>query len=210
MPDVRSIAAAFGGTVNDVVLAAVTGAFRDLLRRRGEVPRTDSVRALVPVSVRSATEMSEVDNRISLMLPRLPVDLMTSSARFAAVQHRMAVLKTGGEVLGGSALLGLARFLPFAPVSLGVRVAAALPQRSVAAVATNVPGPHRALSVLGKPVVDLYPYVPIAMCVRTGIAVSTYGERMTFGITTDRDSSPEPGFLGKAVEHELAALLASR
>lgn len=210
LADVRAVAGKTGGTVNDVVLAAVTGAFRDLLRRRGETPGSSAVRALVPVSVRAATDKSTVDNQISLMLPRLPVDLVTPSARLSAVRHRMSVLKTGGEASGGSALIGLARFLPFAPMAFGVRVAAALPQRSVVAVATNVPGPSRSLSVLGRPVVDLYPYVPIAVRVRTGIAVLTYGDRMTFGITTDRDSSPEPGFLGKAIEHELAALSASR
>ncbi|MFD9890062.1 wax ester/triacylglycerol synthase family O-acyltransferase [Amycolatopsis sp. NPDC059027] len=208
LSEVHAASSALGVTVNDVVLAAVAGAFRDLLRRRGERPRPGSLRTLVPVSARTGTEPAIVDNRISVMLPRLPVDLPSPAARLTAVHHRMSALKTSGETAGGIALTGLARLVPFAPLSFGMRAAARLPQRSVVAVATNVPGPRSPLSVLGRPLVDLYPYVPIALRVRTGVAVLTYCDRLTFGITTDLDSAPERGYLGKAVEHELAALLA--
>ena len=62
-------------SVNDVALAAVTGGFRRLLLSRGEIPDAYAVRSLVPVSTRAPGEESITDNRVSLMLPYLPVDM---------------------------------------------------------------------------------------------------------------------------------------
>ncbi|MBF6235453.1 wax ester/triacylglycerol synthase family O-acyltransferase, partial [Nocardia farcinica] len=75
LDDIHRVRAEFGGTVNDIALVAVTAALRAMLLARGERPRPDTIRVLTPVSTRSANARGRLDNRVSVMLPLLPVDL---------------------------------------------------------------------------------------------------------------------------------------
>lgn len=90
MSDVQTVRHHLGGTVNDVALAAVTGGFRALLLSRGEAPSEHTLRSLVPVSTRAPGAESVLDNRVSLLLPYLPVDLNDPRERLAAVQERVS------------------------------------------------------------------------------------------------------------------------
>lgn len=204
LDDVHDVCRAFEVTVNDVALAAVSGAFRALLRRRGERPVPDAMRALVPISVRG--DHGTVDNEVSLMLPLLPVDVPDPVGRLVAVHRRSAALKASKEAEAGAALTGVAASAPFAPIAWAVRLAAGLPQHNVVSVVTNVPGPRTPLRLLGREVTDLYPYVPVALRLRTGVAVFSYRDKLNFGITLDFASAPDTGFLAKAIENELSAL----
>ncbi|WAL68950.1 wax ester/triacylglycerol synthase family O-acyltransferase [Amycolatopsis cynarae] len=206
LPKVVAIAKAFDVTVNDVVLAAITAAYRELLLSRGEEPAADSVRTLVPVSVRREVEIGRMDNQVSLMLPLLPVDVADPALRLVTVHRRLAELKGHREAEAGVAVTTSARYGPYAPLAWTIRAAARLPHRNVVSVATNVPGPRHTLSVLGREVTDLYPYVPIAMRLRTGVAVLTYRDRMSFGITADAGTAPEPGLMSAAIERDLTTL----
>ena len=73
LDDVGTIRRAFGGTVNDVVLAAVTGGYRALLLARGEDTDQAVVRSLVPISTRTEGAHGLLDNRVSALLLELPV-----------------------------------------------------------------------------------------------------------------------------------------
>ncbi|MEV2225924.1 wax ester/triacylglycerol synthase domain-containing protein [Nocardia vinacea] len=75
LSDVREVGSAFGVTVNDIVLATVAAAYRRLLLRRGEDPTGDKLRILVPVSMRPMDAKYILDNRVSAMLPHLPIDI---------------------------------------------------------------------------------------------------------------------------------------
>ncbi|TNC19340.1 wax ester/triacylglycerol synthase family O-acyltransferase [Amycolatopsis alkalitolerans] len=204
LPTVAGIAKAFDATVNDVVLAAISGALREVLLDRGEEPAADSVRALVPVNVRSGP--SALDNQVSLMLPLLPVDVADPALRLVSVHRRLAGLKDRKEAEAGAAVTTAAGHGPFAPVAWAIRAAAKLPQRNIVTVTTNVPGPRHKLSMLGREIVALHPYVPIALRLRTGVAILTYQDKLSFGITTDADSAPKTRLLAETIEHELAAL----
>jgi diacylglycerol O-acyltransferase len=203
LSDVKAAARTFDVTMNDVLLAAVTGGFRELLLHRGEIPAADSVRTLVPVSVRTA---STVDNEVSLLLPLLPVDVPDPVQRLVHVHQRLGALKAGKEAESGALLTASATHGPFAPIAWAIRAAAHLPQRNIVTVTTNVPGPVKPLSVLGREIVAMYPYVPIALRVRTGVAMLSYAGRLSFGITADADTVPETDFLAKAIEREVLTL----
>src|SRR5690606_31612927 len=73
LAEVKRVGKAFGGTVNDVVLAAVTTSFRELLVSRGEDVSTARVKSLVPVSTRGSDGRGVPDNRVSAILYDLPV-----------------------------------------------------------------------------------------------------------------------------------------
>jgi diacylglycerol O-acyltransferase len=207
LPEVQAVSQAFAVTVNDVVLASVTGALRALLLHRGEEPTHDAVRALVPVSVRAMGDEVILDNRISLMLPLLPVDIADPVERLRAVHTQLAELKASKEAEAGAAVTSLARHEPFAPISWTVRIVTRLPQRTIVTVATNVPGPRQPLYVAGRRILEILPYVPIAIRMRTGIAALSYCDQLTFGLTLDYDSAPEVDLIGGAIAHSLAELL---
>ena len=83
--DIRAVRAAHGVTVNDVALAVVAGGFRHPARvARGDAD-PHALRSLVPVSMRAPGEESVPDNRVSLMLPFLPVDVADPVERLAVV-----------------------------------------------------------------------------------------------------------------------------
>lgn len=208
LPEVVGVGRAFGVTVNDVVLAAVSGAFRKLLLHRGERPAADTVRTLVPVSVRADGD-DTLDNRVSLLLPFLPVDIEDPVEALAEVHTRLAEAKAAGEAEAGASITALAAHEPFGAVSLAIRLGFRLPQRSIITVTTNVPGPREPLFVLGRKVIELLPYVPIAIRMRIGVAVLSYCDKLDFGITADYDGAPEVGLLAAAIQDSTADLVAA-
>ena len=207
LDDIKRVGRAHGATVNDVALTAVSGGFRRLLLSRGEDPDAHALRSLVPVSTREPGAESIPDNRVSLMLPFLPVDVESPGDRLDAVRQRIRALRGAHEPVAGGSFTSLAELGAFPPVSLGMRLALHLPQRQIAAVTTNVPGPRRTLYALGRPCVAMLPYVPIADRVRIGVAMFSYRDTLCFGLTGDYDSTPDLQVLADGIDESMAELL---
>jgi WS/DGAT/MGAT family acyltransferase len=207
LADIRIVRHRLGGSVNDVALTAVTGGFRRLLLSRSEAPTAHTLRSLVPVSTREPGSASVPDNRVSLMLPYLPVDLREPRDRLAAVRARMQTLRAAGEPEAGNSLSTLAAYGPFPPVSLGIRLSLHVPQRQIATVTTNVPGPRNTLYALGREVQEILPYVPIASRVRIGVAMFSYRDALSFGITGDYQSVPDITVLADGISESMTELL---
>jgi WS/DGAT/MGAT family acyltransferase len=207
LDDVKTIKRALGGTVNDVVLAAISGGFRALLLARGEQPGPHMVRSLVPVSVRAPGEEDVYENQVSALLADLPVHIADPVGRLAAVQAELAALKNSNEAMLGQALISLGRYTPFPYASWLVRLGFGLPQRDIVTVTTNVPGPRQPLYGMGRRILEIIPYVPIATTLRTGVSIFTYCDQVTFGITGDFDANPDLDVLARGIEDGLAELL---
>lgn len=167
LKDVDTVCRAFGATLNDVALAAITDSYRTVLLRRGEKPRRSSLRTLIPVPVRSPDAMNRTDIRVSAMHPSLPVDVDDPVKRLQLVHARMDKIKDSGERQAASTFAAMSNYLPFVLSAWTIRLLTRLPQRSVVTLATNVPGPRQRLRVLGHPVVEVLPIPPIAMQLRT-------------------------------------------
>jgi diacylglycerol O-acyltransferase len=200
LSDVKAIKRELGGTVNDVVLAAISSGFRALLLSRGEQPQPHMVPSLIPVSLRAPGEENLYDNRVSVVLANLPVHLADPLDRFTAIEREMSGLKAVKEASAAEALITLGRFIPFPLASFTVRLAYRLPQREIVTVTTNVPGPQQPLYCLGRRLVEIIPYVPIATSLRTGVSIFTYCGQMTFGITGDYATTPDIGVLARGIE----------
>ena len=209
LDDVKKIKRELGGTVNDVVLAAISGGFRALLLARGEQPQPHMVRSLVPVSVRAPGEEGIYGNQVSAVLADLPVHVPGSAERLAAVQTKLQALKATNEAVAGEALVALGRYSWYPLASWWVRLAFALPQREVVTVTTNVPGPGQPLYGMGRRLLEIIPYVPIATTVRTGISIFSYNGNVTFGITGDFASNPDLDVLARGIEQGVSELLAA-
>jgi len=207
LDDVKTIKRALGGTVNDVVLAAISGGYRALLLARGEEPGPHMVRSLVPVSVRAPGEENLYDNRVSAILADLPVHIADPVERLTAVQAELQALKTSNEAMLGQALTSLGRYTLFPFASWWVRLGFGLPQRDIVTVTTNVPGPQQPLYGMGRRIVEIIPYVPIATTLRTGVSIFTYCGHVTFGITGDFAANPDLDVLARGIEDGMAELL---
>jgi diacylglycerol O-acyltransferase len=95
-------------------------------------------------------------------------------------------------------------------VDFGIRMALRIPQRAIVTVTTNVPGPREQLYLLGRPIREILPYVPIAERMRIGVSVFTYGGQAAIAVTTDFASVPEADRLAGDVVTEVNALAAAR
>jgi diacylglycerol O-acyltransferase / wax synthase len=207
LDDVKTIKNELGGTVNDVVLAAISSGFRALLQARGEEPGPHMVPSLVPVSLRGTGEENIYENRLSVVVANLPVHLADPRERLEAVRAELSALKSSREAAVGEALLALARVVPYPLASMAVRLAYGLPQHEIVTVTTNVPGPGQPLYAMGRKLVEVIPYVPIATTLRTGISIFSYCGTLTFGITGDYDSTPDLELLAHGIEEGIAELL---
>ncbi|MDI9914462.1 wax ester/triacylglycerol synthase family O-acyltransferase [Rhodococcus sp. IEGM 1379] len=209
MHDVRTICSTFDVTVNDVALACVTSSLRSLLLHRNEDPSRNAVRTLVPVSVRSSNNGTSPHNEVSLMLPFLPVDTEDPLDRLQLIHRRLSRHKRGGESGSGQSITAAAQYAPFMSSAWFVRLAMRVPQRSIVTVVTDIPGPTDKRRLMGRDIVSIYPYVPIAVRLRLGFAILSYHDQLTFGITADYDSVSEIDLLSQSLEQEVDVLLRS-
>ncbi|HEU4362926.1 MAG TPA: WS/DGAT domain-containing protein, partial [Mycobacterium sp.] len=209
LDDVRQVCDAFDVTVNDVALAALTEGYRDMLVRRGERPLPESLRALVPVSIRTTDALDKTDNRVSVMLPYLPVEEENPLLRLRMVHSRLTRTKSTGQRQAGSAFVSAANHLPFALTAWAVRLLTRLPQHGVTTLTTNVPGPSEALHVMGRKVIGVLPVPPIALQLRSGVAMLSYADHLYFGILADFDTMPDVDEFSRSVETAVARLVAT-
>ena len=206
LADVEQVCRKFDVTINDVALAAITEGYRSVLLHRGEEPRPDSLRTLVPVSVRPPDSADKPGNRISIMLPYLPVDEDDPIQQLRAVHSRMTRTKQGGQRQAGNMAVSVTGYVPFMLSSWLIRLLTRLPQRGIVTLATNVPGPHRRLEMMGHTVSRLLPIPPIALQLRTGVAVMSYADDLVFGITADYDAGADIDTLADGINIAVARL----
>lgn len=196
-----------GGSLNDVVLAAVGGGLRALLMERGERLPSDLVlRVLVPVSTRSRSEHGMLGNRVSALMAPLPVGIGDPAARLEAVVGEMRRLKSRPEAEAMGRLLGAANALP--AVAAHLITLAAERQPFVNLVVTNVPGPPVPLFAAGARMLEAFPVVPIAANLTVGVAVLSYDGALTLTLTADDVACPDVDVLADGIDASLAGYLA--
>lgn len=207
LADYKRIRRVHGGTVNDVVLAVVAGALRAWLLARGEpVAPGSTIRAMVPVSIRSDENRGEMGNRVSSYFVDLPVGTADPVARLHAVTSAMATHKANAEAVGADALVQLAGFAPPTMALLGARVASAMTRHLFNVVVTNVPGPQFALYAAGAKMLEMYPVVPLAKGQAVAIGLTSYNGGVFYGLNADRDAMPDLAVLAECLEHAVAEL----
>jgi WS/DGAT/MGAT family acyltransferase len=206
LDDLRAVRNAHGGTVNDVLLTGVTGALREWLMSRGEpVIGSTSVRALVPVSVR--TEEDATGSRVNSFLVDLPVGEPNPRVRLARISYSMRGLTQPGQSVGADTLSALSGFAPPTMHALGARAASGLSRRLFNLVVTNVPGPQTPLYAGGARMVEVFPVVPLARGQGLAIGLTSYAGTVYFGLNADRDSVSDVDVLADLIEQEIASLV---
>jgi diacylglycerol O-acyltransferase len=200
----KRIKDALGGTVNDVVLAVVTGALRTWLHGRGVRTEGLELRALVPVSIRTEDERGELGNRLAAMRGPLPVYVEDPVRRLRVVSEQMEGLKRSKQALGAEVI---ARFNDFAPPTLLAQAARInFSTRLFNMIVTNVPGPQIPLYVLGRELQEVFPVAFLPENHALAVAIMSYNGRVCFGLLADYDSMEDVATVARGIEESLAEL----
>lgn len=195
-------------TLNDVVLCSVIEGLRALVGTPALPKRPP--RAIVPVSMRGDSEQPGglLGNRVSLVLPELPVHVADPVERLAVVNAEMAARKAESEARHAGAVLGVARYMPPAglrAVALGLMRA----QPFASILVTNVPGPQFPLYLDGSRMLELYPYLGTLGGMGIVVAVASYDGHLGVTVTADPDLTGDVTAFVEGIEKGIDALHAS-
>jgi WS/DGAT/MGAT family acyltransferase len=206
----REIRRAYGCTVNDVVLAAVAGALRSVLRDEGGDLSRPLV-ASVPVSVRSEPTPGTFDNRTSVVMVPLPTDLDDPVQRLADVAERSRAAKEHHAALGPDLIEDWTQLLPPWAIAAGAdlwsrRGLAALMPPVFNLVVSNVPGPPIPLYLAGCPVLATYPLGPLMEGSGLNVTVMSQCDELLIGVTACPDLVRNPTTLVEGFRREVESL----
>jgi diacylglycerol O-acyltransferase len=207
LAEVKQIKDRLGGTVNDVVLAIVSGAVGRFLRDRGLRTQDLDFRAMVPVNTRSESDRGAMGNRVADMLVRLPVGERDPRQRLQKVTETTKVLKHSEQVRGMQAIEDLSDWT-FASIITGFS-ALSIRARAYNMVVTNVPGPPGKTYFLGAPMQAVYPLVPLAANQALGVALFSYDGKLFWGFNADWDALPDLHDFVDFISREFDALRAA-
>jgi WS/DGAT/MGAT family acyltransferase len=185
-------------SINDVVLAACTGSLRAFLQERDVPVDGLTLKAMVPVSMRSADEQGALGNRVSMVPADLPVHEADPRWRLRYVHENMAALKQSGLAVAGDDLIQMTNYLP--PTVLGMASRLLARNLGVNTTITNVPGPQFPLYCMGAKLLEAFPYVGIVDGMGLTIALVSYDGQLGFGITGDRDVLPDLRVIADGIE----------
>jgi WS/DGAT/MGAT family acyltransferase len=188
LDQVKWIGKALGCSINDVLLATVSGAIGDWLRLQGEDPAGKEIRAMVPVNLRPLEEAWKLGNRFGLAPLVLPIGIDNPVERVYAVRARMNALKTSYQPLLAFAVLAVAGQMakPVQDMILGLFA------KKATAVMTNVPGPAVPLKFCGATLRQTMFWVPASGEIGVGVSILSYGGGVQFSLITDEALCPEP------------------
>jgi diacylglycerol O-acyltransferase len=203
LDELKRIKRELGGTVNDVVLAATAGGLRRFFEHRGE-SGVKRVRAMVPVSVRQASERLALGNRVSSLFVELPIAEADPLLHYRKTKAAAEELKRSDQAAGTETLIEVAGAAP--PLIHSVVARLAFTPRLFNITITNVPGPPATLYALGAPMRRVVPLVPIFSGHAVGVAVVSYDGEVTFGLNADRATVPDLKVLKLGIEEVLREL----
>jgi diacylglycerol O-acyltransferase len=203
LDDLRRVKKRFRTTINDVVLAASSGAVRRFLQQHGEQPVR--LRTMVPVNVRDGDGADDLGNRISFLFLELPCDEPDPVRRLLDIHVAMTDRKRAGEPKGGESVLRAVGYAPHQLQRLVSKLVAS--PRTFNLVVSNIPGPREPLYMLGCELEEAYPVVPLSDRHGVSIGVTTIKDGAYFGIYADRESLPDAELLAHNVDESIEELI---
>lgn len=210
LEDLREIKKAADCSVNDVLLAVITGALRSWMASRGKVVKREfSLRALVPVSVRALDEDADFGStdRVMSMAVDLPIGEETAIVRLGRIAYATSAHGRSQRAVPADALASMGWFAPSTMHSLGARVTRDITDRGANLVLTNAPGPQQPVYAAGAQLVEVYPVLPLSQKQALAVGVTSYDGRVYFGLNADRDGMVDLEVLASMIDDSIAELL---
>jgi len=202
LDDVKAVGKSIDGTVNDVLLAAMTGGIRRYLEHRGQEIDFLDIRAVIPVSIRSTNELEKLGNRFGLVFLSLPVGLINPIDRLNVLKLRMDAIKDSREALVAYGILNAAGISPRQVENIIVDLFG----KKASTVMTNVPGPRKMLYFAGSPLRNMMFWVPQPGGLSLGISILSYNGEVLVGVASDADVIPDPEEIIKGFHSEFYAM----
>lgn len=201
---VKLIARGLGGTINDLLISAVSGALQRYLEQRGTNTLGMNIRALVPVNLRKPSELNldHLGNRFGLVFLELPIGVRDPIIRMKVLKERMDYIKHSPEALIAFGILNLIGATPVVVEHMINSIFGA----KATAVMTNVPGPRETLYLAGAPIRGLMFWVPTPAHLGLGVSIISYAGEVIVGVGTDAGLVPDPECIIDALGDELDAL----
>ena len=203
LEDVKAVRRELGCTINDLVLATVSGAVRDFLIARGDSVDDLDFRIAAPVSIRSEDD-PRMGNRVSQWFVQAPVHEADALTRVDLIREATEELKTSRQALDADLIMNIAEWTPTLLLSLASRSASGGAPYNM--MVTNVPGPQQPLYLLGARLESLYSQVPIADTTALGIALVSYAGKLCWGFNADFESVPDLADFADAIEASFAQI----
>jgi WS/DGAT/MGAT family acyltransferase len=202
LDSIKAVGLSTGTTVNDVVIAALTGALHRYLVQHDSL--VGEIRAMVPFNLRPLDEPlpRELGNRFGLVYLSLPVGIEDSQERLSAVHRRMDEIKHSPE---GAISYGILSAIGLTPPQVEQRLLDVFSSKTTA-VMTNVPGARAPVSIAGATVSGVIGWVPTGGTGGMGVSIFSYAGGVTVGFQVDAGLVPDPETIVDHFEHEMATL----
>jgi WS/DGAT/MGAT family acyltransferase len=204
LEEVKVIRHILGGTLNDVLLAVITGALRRYLESHGEPVDALTMRAVIPVNVRPADKAAELSNYVGAVFLSLPVAISDPLCRLNELKRRMNLRKDSYEAPVFGFLLGVLGPTPAKVANTLVNVYST----RATAVMTNVKGPQEQLYLAGAPLAALLPWAPPTGRIGVAVSILSYAGHVQVGVLTDEGLVPDPETIVAAFHDEYEELVA--
>ena len=203
LKEVKALAAAFSCSVNDVLLACVSGALRNYLEEQGDVVDDIDMRALVPVNLREPGRLDDLGNCFGMVFFDLPLGIADPYARVLEVHKRMNALKHSQQP---RVALGILAGMGVLPEATKERVLEAL-AANASAVITNVRGFDEQRYFAGRAIAKQVFWVPQSGGIGLGISILSYAGGVDIGVMADTKRVANPGDLAACLQTEFESML---
>ncbi|MTB87788.1 wax ester/triacylglycerol synthase family O-acyltransferase [Aeromicrobium senzhongii] len=212
LSDFRRVRDEHGGTVNDVILAAIAGGLRGWMLTRAEpVTAKTGFRAMVPMSVTRDGPAGDglptsLGPRVRGLMLTLPVGESNAVVRLHQVSYALKGHREMGSAVAANKMASLPGFATSTFHAVGARVAADESHRPYHLVITNVPGPQDPVYMAGQQLQEIYPAIPLTGHRTISVGVTSYDGHVYFGVVTDREAVPDADVLGQCILEALEEL----
>jgi WS/DGAT/MGAT family acyltransferase len=203
LAEVKNLGRLLGGTINDVMVGAVSGAISTYLVSHDG--RATDLTTMVPVNLRppGVPLPPELGNRFALVLLPLPTGVRRPLPRMAETKRRMDAIKCSPEAL---ITFGLISAIGRTPPRLERELVNFFSGKAIG-VTTNVAGPSTPRYLAGTRIAGLLGWVPGSGRQTLGVSIVTYDRTARVGFKADAAVIPDPELLVDAFEAELDELL---
>jgi WS/DGAT/MGAT family acyltransferase len=201
--DVKEIGRRCEATVNDVLVAGMTGALRSYLKKRGVDVRRTRLHAMVPVDLRSRDRALELGNDFGLVILELAIGIASPLGRVRVTRARMEALKRSPEAVAIRTLFSLFGRGP----KVLEDVAVDLFGSRASLVLTNVAGPRQKLFLAGVPIDRMMFWVPHpGRQLGMGISILSYRGEASLAVIADAHLVPDPEAITQQFNREFARM----
>ena len=204
LDEIKNIGYRMGGTVNDILLSALTGALRRYLEEHGENAVGLNIRAVIPVNLRSPDDVDLLGNRFGLVYLTLPVGVRDPIKRLVILKRRMNVIKNSPESIVAFGILEVTGLSP----QIIQDIIGYIFGMKGSVVVTNVPGPPAPLYLAGGKIDTIMFWVPTPGYLSLGISIISYSGKVLLGVLADEAVIVDPQYILRNFHEEFEYLKA--